>query len=80
MHILDLIMYFVCGWLLWQTLRIISGGDFTEEIGSLVGYMAMIIFTIVYIILFCFYPDWNWSDLSWAEVKSWFNFNFHLQW
>lgn len=75
MHFLDLIMWFVCVQILWWILGAISGGDLTEEIGSLVGFFILAIFTVVYIILFAFYPDWNWSDFnytSWPNLKNFF--------
>lgn len=72
MHFLDLIMYFVCVFLLWKTLAIISDRQLTEEIGSLVGVMIVVIFTIAYIIAFAFWPDWNWIDFDWSVPRNWF--------
>lgn len=63
MHLLDLIMYFVLVVLLWWILDKVSGSQWTEELGSLLGGFIVIIFTIAYIILFCFWPDWNWVDI-----------------
>lgn len=67
MHFLDLIMYFVCVFILWGILALISGGEYTNELGGLIGMLVVIIFTVIYIILFAIAPDWNWVD---------FNFNF----
>lgn len=69
MHFLDLIMYFVCAGLLWWILGIISGGDLTEEIGSIVGMFIMLIFTVTYIVLFALVPDWNWVDFDYQDTR-----------
>lgn len=64
MHLLDLLMYFVCVALFWNTLAWISDGELTEEIGGLIGIFLVIILTIVYIWLFAWGPnDWNWIDI-----------------
>lgn len=70
MHILDFIMYFVTAGILMFLVDKLSGGEFTNELGGLIGLFILIVFTIVYIILFCFYPDWNWVDI--------FNGNIHI--
>lgn len=62
MHILDLIMYFVIGWIIEKI--------YGEE--GLGGIFVMMIYTIVYIILFAIWPDWNWADLSWTQITHWF--------
>ena len=62
MHILDLIMYFVTAGLLWFIMDKISGGDLTEEIGVVIGWMIMLVYTIIYIILFAF-CSYNWIDI-----------------
>ena len=72
MHTLDLIMFIVCAIVLWYGMHFISGGELTEEMGALVGYTIMVFFTIVYIILFAFWPDWNWSDFNFNTIKTWF--------
>lgn len=89
MHILDLIMYFVTAGLLWFLIDIMSGGDFTQELGALknnvtrlkedhirglVGVLAMIVYTIVYIIMFVF-VDYNWIDI----FHSISNYTFSIQ-
>lgn len=63
MHILDLIMYFVLAALLWYAIDKFSDGEFTEELGALMGLIIEIVFGIVYVVLFCVYPDWNWIDI-----------------
>lgn len=73
MHFLDLIMYFVCALVLWKILELISGRQFTEELGGgLIGTPIMVLFTIIYVILFAFKPDWNWSEFNYAALKTWF--------
>lgn len=67
MHILDLIMYFVTVSLLWKLIGLVTGGEWTEEIGGLVGMMICVVYTILYIIAFAFWPDWNWSDFSLSD-------------
>ena len=51
-------MFVVCGITLWYLIDWLSGGDFTEEIGGLIGMMIMVFYCIVYIILFVFFYDW----------------------
>lgn len=74
MHILDLIMYFVTAGLLWFVMDKISGGEFTNELGGLVGSGVMVIYTIVYIIMFVF-ADYNWIDI----FHSISNYTFSIQ-
>ena len=62
MHILDLIMYFVTAGLLWFLMDIIGGGDYTKELGSVIGATIMVIYTIVYIVLFVI-GSYNWIDI-----------------
>ena len=62
MHILDLIMYFVTAGLLWFIMDIIGGGDFTQELGGVIGATIMVIYTIVYIVLFVI-GSYNWIDI-----------------
>ena len=63
MHILDFIMYFVCAFILWKILELISNKNLTEEIGSLYGMLIMIIFTIVYIGMFAWPGEVDWIDI-----------------
>ena len=73
MHLLDLIMYFVTCGILWGIMAAISGKQLTEELGgALVGMPVMFIYTVLYIIAFAFWPDWNWADIDLAAVKLWF--------
>jgi len=76
MHVLDLIMYVVLVILLWQFLRWSGRGEFTEELGSLIGLAIIFVFTIIYVIIFCFYPNLNWADMlpkiwSWRPTLKW---------
>lgn len=65
MHFLDLIMYVVIAFLLWQFLRIISRGQFTEELGAIIGLLIMFLFTSIYVTIFVFYGA-NWIDFHWT--------------
>lgn len=58
-HMLDLIMYIIIGIIIWICLP----SDFKEELGILVGWAIMLIYTVVYLILFSAYPNWDWIDL-----------------
>lgn len=79
MHISDLIMYFICLAIIWKLLELISNGEFTEELGgAVIGVPVITIYTIVYIILFCFYPDWNWVDIFKSVTIP--NIKFYFQW
>lgn len=62
MHILDLIMYFVTAVLLWFLMDKIGGGDYTQELGGVIGATIMVIYTIVYIVLFVI-GSYNWIDI-----------------
>ena len=72
MHILDFIMWFPCAIILWGLIHFFSGGEFTEELGSLVGLFIEIIFTIIYIIVFVWPIDLNWVDI--------FACKYHITW
>jgi ABC-type polysaccharide/polyol phosphate export permease len=58
-HALDFIMYFIIGLIIWLCLP----NDAKEELGLLMGMTIMLIFTIVYLMLFGIYPNWDWIDL-----------------
>jgi len=62
MHILDLIMYVLCCFLLWKLIEVMSDGEFTQELGAIAGALIMAVFTIIYVILFWF-CDYNWIDI-----------------
>ena len=63
MHVLDLIMYFPIMGIIWLLIDKISEGEFTNELGTFVGIIIMMICTLLYIILFAVWPDWNWIDI-----------------
>lgn len=63
MHILDLIMYLATITLLWYGMAFFSGGQLTEEIGGLLGSAICIVYSVAYLIVFCFYPDLDWIDI-----------------
>lgn len=54
-------MYFVIAWILSKI--------FGEEAFTMIGYIP---YTIIYIILFAIWPDWNWSDFDYHAMKAWF--------
>lgn len=63
MHLLDFFFYPFLVMILWFLIDKFSGGELTQELGSLGGIFIVIIFTILYIVLFAIYPDWNWIDI-----------------
>jgi len=72
MHILDFLMYWVLLAIIWGGLHFFSGGNLTEELGGLVGLRIVYIFTIIYIVIFCVFPDLNWIDI----FRGTYNVNF----
>jgi len=76
MHLLDLLMYFVCLFLLLKILDLIGGGDLTEGLGGVtIGFPITILFTIGYIVMFV-YP----IDLNWIDIFKQFNFTYNFTW
>ncbi len=63
MHILDFIMYFVTAVIIWWIMDKVTYGNWTNELGGLFGMFIMIIYTVIYIIVFCFWSDLNWIDI-----------------
>lgn len=59
MHTLDLIIYIVLCIIIWAFLP----DDFKMEIGVLMGLCIMLVFSIIYLVLFVIYPDFNWIDI-----------------
>lgn len=70
LHFLDLIMYIVLVIILWYILEKISGGEFTHELGGLIGMAVTIVFTIIYVIIFVF-CDYDWIDIFNGNYESW---------
>lgn len=68
MHLLDLIMYFFIGGLLWRFVDYLSDGEWTNELGTLIGLSIFIVYSIVYIVLFAFWPDLNWVDFTLPKI------------
>jgi len=62
MHFLDLIMYFVTLGILWFIIGWMTDGEWTEELGGIIGLVIIVVYTILYIVAFAFWPDWNWCD------------------
>lgn len=63
MHVLDFLMWIVISVIIWWLMGKLTNDEYTTELGSLFGFTVILIFTIVYIILFGVYPDWNWVDI-----------------
>ncbi len=74
MHFLDLIMWIVIGLIIGFLLDVISEGEWTHELGALVGMFVLIVYSIIYLILFAFWPDWNWVDFDYPSAKEFFSF------
>ena len=73
-HILDIIMYFLIIGSFWYLLDKFSNGEYTNELGGLVGLFLSIIITIAYIIMFGF-CDWDWIDIfNGTHESTWFHF------
>jgi len=62
MHILDFIIWIITCGILWKIMEVLSNGEFTEEIGGLIGLTVLIVYTLIYVILFVFI-DFNWIDI-----------------
>ena len=74
-HILDIVMYFVVIVVYWYLLDKLSDGEYTNELGGLIGLLGVGVITIVYIILFGV-MDWDWiniikgiSPIEWLKLK-----------
>ena len=59
MHILDFLMYFPIMGFIWWLIGKLSNGELTNELGALIGIIIILICTIIYVILFTWYPDLN---------------------
>lgn len=73
MHILDLIMYFVCAGIIWFILDKGWKGEFTQGLGGIIGLMIIAVYTIIYVILFAF-CGLNWVDFHWSSLA------IHFKW
>lgn len=74
-HILDIVMYFVVIVVYWYLLDKMSNGEYTNELGGLIGLLGAGVITIVYIILFGV-MDWDWinifrgvNPIDWLDLK-----------
>ena len=72
MHLLDFIMFFILGAAIWSFMDMAFDGEITQELGGLIGLMVMFVYGITYIVLFCFWPDWNWCDFNLNGIDSCF--------
>jgi hypothetical protein len=73
-HILDIVMYFVVIGVFWFLLDWLSDGEYTNELGGLVGLFLSIIITIIYVILFAF-CGWDWAEIfRGTNPSEWFHF------
>lgn len=74
-HILDILMYFVVIAVYWFFLDKMSNGEYTNELGGLIGLLGAGVVTIIYIVLFGV-MDWDWinifrgiNPMDWLELK-----------
>jgi hypothetical protein len=74
-HILDILMYFVVIVVYWFLLDKISDGEYTNELGGLIGLLGAGVITIIYIVLFGV-MDWDWinifrgiNPIEWLKLK-----------
>jgi hypothetical protein len=74
-HILDILMYFVVIVVYWFLLDKLSAGEYTNELGGLVGLLGSAVITIIYIILFGI-MGWDWinifrgvNPMDWLDLK-----------
>ena len=56
-HILDWIIYVPYILMVYKLIEALSDGEFTEELGVLVGVMILIVATVLYCVTFWYY-DW----------------------
>lgn len=72
-HVLDYIFYFICIAIIWFLLERYSDGEYTTELGTLVGIFILFIFSVIYVIFFGF-CGYNISEIlhigSWIKFKS----------
>lgn len=61
-HILDYVMWFVVIAITWNLIEFLSDGEFTNELGGLIGILILVIVTIIHIVLFGV-VDYNWIDI-----------------
>ena len=68
-------MYFVVLVVYWFLLDKLSNGEYTNELGGLVGLLGSAVITIIYIILFGI-MDWDWinifrgvNPIDWLDLK-----------
>ena len=57
-------MFFPCVSIVWWIIDKASKGEFTNELGALIGMFICIVFAIVYVVVFAFYPDLNWVEFT----------------
>ena len=43
-------------------------GEYTQELGGLIGLSVILVFTIIYIVIFGVYDN-NWSDIHFSTFK-----------
>jgi hypothetical protein len=55
-HVLDWILYFVFLWIIDRMLP----DEFKEELGALLGFVIILIYTVAYCLFFYYY---NWTDV-----------------
>lgn len=78
MHVLDFLMWIVLSIALWFIIDKLSDGEFTHELGAIGGCFIIIAFSILYLIVFAFYPNWNWVDIF-KFLKD-YSYNIDFKW
>ena len=63
----------LCGFI-WFIMEWAFDGEYTQELGGLIGMFVLLVFTIIYIVIFGVYDN-NWSDINF----DWIKFNIKLQ-
>lgn len=61
-HILDYVMWFVMITITWNLIDYIWNGEFTNELGGLIGVLILAFVTLIYVVLFGVI-DYNWIDI-----------------
>jgi hypothetical protein len=61
-HILDLIMWPIIGAFIWFILDKAFNGEYTHEMGAILGIIVLAIYTVIYFALFVVI-DHNWIDI-----------------
>jgi hypothetical protein len=69
-HILDWVIWLVLCGIIWKILEWSTDGEWTEELGGIIGLFILVVFTIIHIFLFGVL-DWNWIDIFHKIGSGW---------